>query len=56
MLNFSVVLLLYYRNNPISTGGRIAEEFNVIARATWYGQYRSITPRDFKVMIPLVSV
>ena len=38
----------FFRSKPIGTGSQIADEFNVIVRATWYGQYRSITPRDFK--------
>ncbi|XP_075923030.1 ubiquitin carboxyl-terminal hydrolase 8 isoform X2 [Petromyzon marinus] len=39
------------RNNPLGRKGQVVEEFAVIVRALWSGQYRSITPRDFKFMI-----
>ena len=34
----------------MGTGGRLAEEFVVVIKSLWRGQYRSITPRDFKVI------
>ncbi|PRD26770.1 UNVERIFIED_CONTAM: Usp8 [Trichonephila clavipes] len=31
-----------------STGGEVAEEFAVVIRALWMGQYKSFSPKDFK--------
>jgi len=36
------------RENFLGTGGNLAEEFAVLVKALWAGQYRSVTPRDFK--------
>lgn len=36
--------------NDNETQGRIAEEFAQVIRALWRGQYRSIAPRDLKVV------
>ena len=38
-----------HRDNFLGSGGNIAEEFGVLAKALWSGHYRHITPRDFKV-------
>ena len=42
-------VFLGYRDNILGKGGEIAEEFAVLVKALWSGQYRSIAPRDFKV-------
>eukprot|EP00057_Strongylocentrotus_purpuratus_P031513 XP_784858.2 PREDICTED: ubiquitin carboxyl-terminal hydrolase 8 [Strongylocentrotus purpuratus] len=36
------------RANPLGRGGEVAEEFAVVVRANWSGQYRSIAPRDLR--------
>ena len=33
--------------------GEIAEEFNFLVKNMWCGEYRSISPRDFKVRLLL---
>ena len=35
--------------NPLGRGGEVAEEFSFLVKAMWSGQYRSVSPRDFKV-------
>ena len=37
------------RENVLGKKGEVAEEFAVLVKALWTGQYRSVTPRDFKV-------
>ncbi len=37
------------RNNPLGMRGEVAEEFSFLLKTMWCGQYRSISPRDFKV-------
>lgn len=37
-----------HRANPLGRGGEVAEEFAVVVRANWSGQYRSIAPRDLR--------
>ncbi|GIY78168.1 ubiquitin carboxyl-terminal hydrolase 8 [Caerostris darwini] len=36
------------RDNKSGTGGEVAEEFAVVIRALWMGQYKSFYPKDFK--------
>lgn len=36
------------RDVKTSTGGEVAEEFAVVIRALWMGQYKSFSPKDFK--------
>ena len=33
--------------------GEVVDEFAVVVRALWSGQYRSVTPRDLKVILSL---
>lgn len=38
----------------MGSGGMIAEELAMLLKAVWSGQYKAITPRDFRVRkIPL---
>ncbi|XP_065841629.1 ubiquitin carboxyl-terminal hydrolase 8-like [Oscarella lobularis] len=37
------------KTNPLGSGGCIAEEFAEVCKALWSGQFKSITPRDFKL-------
>ena len=37
------------RTNPLGMRGEVAEEFYFLVKNMWCGQYRSISPRDFKV-------
>ncbi|XP_018619567.1 ubiquitin carboxyl-terminal hydrolase 8 isoform X3 [Scleropages formosus] len=39
------------RANILGHKGEVAEEFGVIIKALWSGQYKCITPRDFKTTI-----
>uniref|UniRef100_A0A8C4Q047 Ubiquitin carboxyl-terminal hydrolase n=1 Tax=Eptatretus burgeri TaxID=7764 RepID=A0A8C4Q047_EPTBU len=43
------------KNNTLGYGGALAEEFAVLVQALWSGQYRSISPRDFKSQIGRVN-
>ncbi|GFR02504.1 ubiquitin carboxyl-terminal hydrolase 8 [Trichonephila clavata] len=36
------------RDSKTGTGGEVAEEFAVVIRALWMGQYKSFSPKDFK--------
>jgi len=36
------------RTNPLGRGGKVAEEFGFLMKVMWSGQYRSVSPRDFK--------
>lgn len=35
--------------------GEVAEEFGIIMKALWTGQYRYISPKDFKVTIGKIN-
>ncbi|KAI0209936.1 Ubiquitin carboxyl-terminal hydrolase 8 [Lamellibrachia satsuma] len=39
------------KDNILGKGGEIAEEYAVLVKALWSGQYRSIAPRDFKAIV-----
>uniref|UniRef100_UPI00358DDFF4 ubiquitin carboxyl-terminal hydrolase 8-like isoform X2 n=1 Tax=Myxine glutinosa TaxID=7769 RepID=UPI00358DDFF4 len=43
------------KKNALGYGGALAEEFAVLVQALWSGQYRSISPRDFKSQIGRVN-
>lgn len=43
------IFSLYFRDNKQGTGGELVEEFAVVIKALWMGQYKSFYPRDFKV-------
>ena len=43
------VLFPLTRESELGSHGEVADEFAVIVKALWSGQYRCITPRDFKV-------
>lgn len=45
----TVLSCVFNRENFLGSGGYIAEEYGVLAKALWSGHYRHITPRDFKV-------
>ncbi|XP_071489174.1 ubiquitin carboxyl-terminal hydrolase 8-like [Diadema antillarum] len=36
------------RKNPLGRGGEVAEEFAIVVKAVWSGQYRSVAPRDLR--------
>ncbi|XP_038076470.1 ubiquitin carboxyl-terminal hydrolase 8-like [Patiria miniata] len=36
------------RQNPLGRGGNVAQEFAVVIKAIWSGQYRSISPLDLR--------
>lgn len=38
-------------SGPNSSGYQVVDEFVVIVKALWSGQYRNITPRDFKYIV-----
>ena len=35
--------------NPLGKEGEVAMEFAWLMKAMWGGQYKSVSPRDFKV-------
>jgi ubiquitin carboxyl-terminal hydrolase 8 len=39
------------RSNPLGHGGVLADEFSFLMKSMWSGQYRFISPRDFKEAI-----
>nr|XP_056721660.1 ubiquitin carboxyl-terminal hydrolase 8 [Euleptes europaea] len=43
------------RSNLLGHKGEVAEEFGIIMKALWTGQYRYISPRDFKVTIGKIN-
>ena len=43
------------RANILGHKGDVAEEFGVIMKALWSGQYKCITPRDFKITIGKIN-
>ncbi|XP_043942308.1 ubiquitin carboxyl-terminal hydrolase 8 [Protopterus annectens] len=43
------------RNNILGHKGEVAEEFAVIMKSLWAGQYRYISPRDFKITIGKIN-
>ncbi|XP_077450755.1 ubiquitin carboxyl-terminal hydrolase 8 [Stigmatopora argus] len=43
------------RSNILGHKGEVAEEFGVIIKALWAGQYRCISPRDFKITIGKIN-
>ncbi|XP_033625203.1 ubiquitin carboxyl-terminal hydrolase 8-like [Asterias rubens] len=36
------------RQNPLGRGGNVAEEFAIVIKAVWSGQYRSVSPLDLR--------
>ncbi|XP_075431712.1 ubiquitin carboxyl-terminal hydrolase 8 [Ascaphus truei] len=43
------------RSNLLGHKGEVAEEFGIVMKALWTGQYRFISPKDFKVTIGKVN-
>uniref|UniRef100_H3BG05 Ubiquitin carboxyl-terminal hydrolase 8 n=1 Tax=Latimeria chalumnae TaxID=7897 RepID=H3BG05_LATCH len=43
------------RANILGHKGEVAEEFGVIMKALWAGQYRYLSPRDFKITIGRIN-
>ncbi|KFZ50255.1 Ubiquitin carboxyl-terminal hydrolase 8 [Antrostomus carolinensis] len=43
------------RSNFLGHKGEVAEEFGVIMKALWTGQYKYISPRDFKITIGKIN-
>nr|XP_048315985.1 ubiquitin carboxyl-terminal hydrolase 8 isoform X2 [Myodes glareolus] len=43
------------RSNFLGHKGEVAEEFGIIMKALWTGQYRYISPKDFKVTIGKIN-
>ncbi|XP_049620770.1 ubiquitin carboxyl-terminal hydrolase 8-like [Suncus etruscus] len=43
------------RSNPLGHKGKVAEEFGLIIKALWSGQYRHISPKDFKITIGKIN-
>lgn len=56
-LTFYFVHVHVYANraNILGHKGDVAEEFGVIMKALWSGQYKCITPRDFKITIGKIN-
>ncbi|KAJ7311039.1 hypothetical protein JRQ81_006636 [Phrynocephalus forsythii] len=43
------------RSNILGHKGEVAEEFGIIMKALWTGQYRYISPKDFKMTIGKIN-
>ena len=43
------------RANILGHKGEVAEEFGVLMKALWSGQYKCISPRDFKITIGKIN-
>lgn len=43
------------RSNLLGYKGEVAEEFGIIMKALWAGQYRYISPKDFKITIGKIN-
>ncbi|KFV98117.1 Ubiquitin carboxyl-terminal hydrolase 8 [Fulmarus glacialis] len=43
------------RSNFLGHKGEVAEEFGVIMKALWTGQYKCISPKDFKITIGKIN-
>ncbi|XP_009082814.1 PREDICTED: ubiquitin carboxyl-terminal hydrolase 8 isoform X1 [Acanthisitta chloris] len=43
------------RSNYLGHKGEVAEEFGVIMKALWTGQYKYISPKDFKITIGKIN-
>uniref|UniRef100_A0A1W7RBY0 Ubiquitin carboxyl-terminal hydrolase 8 n=1 Tax=Agkistrodon contortrix contortrix TaxID=8713 RepID=A0A1W7RBY0_AGKCO len=43
------------RSNFLGYKGEVAEEFGIIMKALWTGQYRYISPKDFKITIGKIN-
>ncbi|XP_042330579.1 ubiquitin carboxyl-terminal hydrolase 8 isoform X2 [Sceloporus undulatus] len=43
------------RSNFLGHKGEVAEEFGIIMKALWAGQYRYISPKDFKITIGKIN-
>ncbi|XP_015984098.2 ubiquitin carboxyl-terminal hydrolase 8 isoform X2 [Rousettus aegyptiacus] len=43
------------RSNLLGHKGEVAEEFGIIMKALWTGQYRYISPKDFKITIGKIN-
>ena len=39
------------QDNPIGTGGELANAFGALLRDLWYGQMSSVAPRAFKTAL-----
>ena len=39
----------FSRFNPYNQSGNVAEEFSWLMKAVWSGNYKSVSPRDFRV-------
>ncbi|XP_049760916.1 ubiquitin carboxyl-terminal hydrolase 8 isoform X2 [Elephas maximus indicus] len=43
------------RSNLLGHKGEVAEEFGIIMKALWTGQYRYVSPKDFKITIGKIN-
>lgn len=50
-----IVFLFLSRSNILGHKGEVAEEFGSIMKALWSGQFKYISPRDFKVTISKIN-
>lgn len=39
----------FCRDNADGYGGQVADEYAVLIKALWSGQYKSVMPKDFRV-------
>ncbi len=55
ILDIHCIYIFTTSNNPLGSGGVLAEEFFILCRAMWVERFQQITPRDFKSMISHVA-
>jgi len=46
-----LIYIFCCRESILGSHGEVADEFAVVVKALWQGQFRNITPRDFKVRV-----
>lgn len=52
-----LIMLIYFscRSNILGHKGEVAEEFGIIMKTLWSGQYKCISPRDFRGRIGKIN-
>lgn len=50
-----LIFFFLSRSNILGHKGEVAEEFGAIMKALWSGQFKFISPRDFKITIGKIN-
>ena len=49
VMSLIFLVCLFSRESELGSHGEVADDFAVIVKGLWCGQYKCMTPRDFKV-------